>query len=280
VILDKPYVDAAFFEGVSCPVLWLDHHEPQKIPSTNVTYFNPRVADDADNRCTTHWVYHALGKQEDLWIAAVGCIGDWQITDIAQAFHQIDPELLPAVATAPQALFDTPFGELARVFQFNLKGDARDVRTAIKIFTRIETHTELLEHKTSRAKLIWKRYEKINREYHRLLAQVRASANESTILFHVFEDLPISLISELSNQMIHEYPQKIIFLARRHGGDHKLSIRSATIPVAPAVKKAMERSGARGNAGGHTHACGGKIADDDFPKFYDAFLAALKEERL
>lgn len=280
VILDKPYVEQEFLDGVACPVLWLDHHEPQTMQGAHLTYYNPRIADDADNRCTTHWVYHALGKPEDLWIGAVGCVGDWQITDVAQAFHKQDPELLPAVATAPQALFDTPFGELARVFQFNLKGDARDVRTAIKIFTRVETHTELLEHKTPRAKLLWKRYEKINREYHRLLAQVRASASDEPILTHIFDDLPISLISELSNQMIHEYPDKIIFLARRHGGDHKLSIRSAGTPVAPSVKKALERSGARGNAGGHTLACGGKIPDDDFPKFYEAFVEALQEERL
>jgi single-stranded DNA-specific DHH superfamily exonuclease len=281
VILDKPYLEQAFVDAVSCPIIWLDHHEPQSLAGFGgrVTYFNPRVADDADNRCTTHWAWHALGREEDLWLAAIGVIGDWQLTDVAQAFSAAHPDLLGPVATAPQAMYEQPFGVLTRLVQFNLKGDSSDVRTAIKILARVETHTELLLHKTPRAKLLWKRYEKINREYERLLVEVRTSASDKPILLHVFGELAISLISELSNQLIHEYPDKIIFLARSHNGEHKLSIRSASVPVAPAVKTALVTSGARGNAGGHTLACGGKILDEDFPKFYEAFVAALAVPR-
>ncbi len=276
VILDKPYVEQAFLDGVSCPVIWLDHHGPQTPQGGHVTYYNPRIADDADNRCTTHWVWHALGNPEDLWLAAVGSIGDWQMTDIADAFRIEAPELIGEAVTAPQALFDQPFGTLARLFQFNLKGDGSEVRTIIKILARVETYGELLAHTTPRAKLVWKRYEKINKEYWRLLVETRSSATESQILFHRFGALEISLISELSNQLIHEFPDKIIFLARSHNGEHKLSIRSAGVPVAPAVKEALRISGARGNAGGHTLACGGKITDEDFPRFYAAFIDAMR----
>ncbi len=86
VILDKPYAEQALLESCPLPIFWLDHHEPQTAAvasAKETTYFNPRVEDDKDNRCTTHWVWHALGRPEDLWIAALGSISDWQMTDIA-----------------------------------------------------------------------------------------------------------------------------------------------------------------------------------------------------
>jgi single-stranded DNA-specific DHH superfamily exonuclease len=276
VILDKPYADQAFLDEIHVPVLWLDHHEPQRPGQTNVTYLNPRIHDDADNRSTTYWVWKSLGREQDLWLAAVGNISDWQVTEVAQQFSEQYPDLLAPVTSAPQALYDSKaFGELCRIVQFNLKGDSSDVRTAIKILSRVESPHELLEHTTPRAKLLWKRYEYVNKEYVKLLDAAHKSAGEGPLLFHVFARLEISLLSELSNQLIYEYPQKIVFLAREHNGDHKLSIRSVECDIAAAVKAAMADSGARGNAGGHQHACGGNIKSEDFPKFLASFKAHL-----
>jgi single-stranded DNA-specific DHH superfamily exonuclease len=275
VILDKPYLDPAFAEGCKVPILWLDHHAPQQVPWSHVTYYNPRLHDDADNRCTTHWVWHALGEPKDLWLAAVGSISDWQMTDIAEGFRAEHGELLAGAATAPEALFDAPFGELARIVQFNLKGDARDVREAIELLRGVTGPQELLLRTTKAGRKLGKRYDLVRTEYERLLALCTAAATDDPILFHVFGELEISLVGELANELIHRYPDKVVVLARSSKGDHKLSIRSASVPVAHAVAEAMRVSQVRGNAGGHTHACGGKIPDEDFPRFYAAFRDAM-----
>lgn len=274
LVLDKPYVEQAFLETCPLPILWLDHHEPQTAQvavARETTYLNPRIEDDTDNRCTTHWVWHALGREQDLWIAAIGSISDWQMTDIAEVFRAQHPELLGDAKDAPHALFEQPFGTLAGLMQFNLKGDASDVRAAIKTFGRVESLEELIERKTSRAKLLWKRYEHFKQQYDVLHAQIMRSLTDDPVLFHVFRDVETSFTGELSNRLLHEHPNKIIFLARDENGDVKLSIRSVGVPVAPAVKQALALSGARGNAGGHANACGGKINSDDFPRFYEEF---------
>ena len=278
VILDKPYVEQSLLESCPLPILWLDHHEPQTkavASAKDTLYLNPRIESDADNRCTTYWVWHALGKPEDLWIAAIGSISDWQMTDIADAFRAKHPELLGDAQEAPQALFDQPFGTLAALMQFNLKGESGEVRAAIKVLGRIESLEELTGRVTSRSKLLWKRYEAMHREYDKLLSAAKRSVTDDPVLFHVFRDVEISFTGELSNRLLHDHPDKIIFLARDESGDVKLSVRSVHVPVAPAVKQALATSGARGNAGGHANACGGKITSEDFPKFYEEFRRAM-----
>jgi len=274
VILDKPYAEQAFIDAVSVPVLWLDHHEPQK--PEGVTYLNPRIDDDEDNKSTSYWVYKALGRKEDLWLAAIGNITDWQITEVAAEFMKKYPELLKKASTPPEAMYSEPFCTLTRLVQFNLKGDSTEVRTAIKILSRIDSPEELLEHTTPRAKLLYKRYEKISREYGKYFAEASKAAGKDELLFHSFTRMETSLLSELSNQLLYEHPDKVIFLTRQHNGENKLSIRSSKHDVASAVKAAME--GVRGNAGGHTFACGGNINSDDFPKFLEAFKVALNLE--
>jgi single-stranded DNA-specific DHH superfamily exonuclease len=275
VVLDKPYIEQSFIDAVSVPIVWLDHHDVQQPQGSHITYYNPRKENTADNRCTTYWVWRALGRPEDLWLATVGTISDWQVTEVAAQFHELYPHLLGAVQTAPEALYNEPFGELCQLVQFNLKGEASDVRTSIKILSRIETPEELLEHNSPRSKLIYKRYQLIQKEYKKLLEHARTAATDSPLLYVLFPHVEISLLSEVSNQLIHEFPDKIIFIGREHNGDNKFSIRSVHAPVAPAVKAAMA-TGIRGNAGGHLHACGGNVKAEDFPKFLEAFKAALK----
>ncbi len=268
VILDCATVDTQFLDRCPVPILWLDHHEPQKAKHAQLTYLNPRLSDDTDNRSTTHWVWHALGREEDLWIAGIGSISDWQLTDVAHAFWNKYPDILQPVETPPQAMFGAhPFAELLRIVQFNLKGDSTDVRTSTKIFTRIESPHELLQHSTPRAKLLYKRYQIVDKEYQKLLRQARAGVVEgSKVLYALFSQVEISLLSEVSNCMLYEHPDKLIFLARAHNGDVKLSLRGEHWDIAAAVKAAMQE-GIRGNAGGHMHACGGNIKGEDFPRF-------------
>jgi single-stranded DNA-specific DHH superfamily exonuclease len=278
LVLDKPYVEQTLLETCPLPILWLDHHEPQRTQiatARDTLYLNPRIGDDADNRCTTHWVWHALGREQDLWIAAIGSISDWCMTDIAESFRAQHPELLGDARDAPHALFAQPFGEIAALLQFNLKGDASDVRAAIKIFGRIESFDELLGRTSARSKFLWKRYEHFKQQYDVLLVAAKRAVTDDPVLFHIFRDVETSFTGELSNRLLHDYPDKIIFLGRDEGGDVKFSIRSVAVPVAPAVKQALALSAARGNAGGHANACGGKINSEDFPKFYEEFRRAM-----
>jgi len=54
------------------------------------------------------------------------------------------------------------------LFSFNLKGAMSDVNKAVKVLTRIETPTEILNQETPKGKLLWKKYAQINKDYEAL----------------------------------------------------------------------------------------------------------------
>ncbi len=174
-ILDKPLVSQDFLDKIKVKVIWIDHHAPVK--RKKVTYYNPRINNDADNRPTAYWCYKIA--DQDLWIAMVGIIGDWHLPVFSKEFSKLYPKLLPKkIAKPEEALFKTEIGRLARIFSFILKGKTQDVMKYVKILTRIKSPYEILKQTTAQGKFIYKRYEKINKEYQELLSQIKATRSK------------------------------------------------------------------------------------------------------
>ena len=124
VVLDKPDIAPEFLDGVRQPVLWIDHHQPrtelaQRYP--NVTYLNPRIWDDADNRPTSYWSYRIT--HANLWLATVGSVADWHMPDYLKEFDAKYPGFLPEKYAKVEDLYlGSRLGQLIKVLQFNLKG--------------------------------------------------------------------------------------------------------------------------------------------------------------
>ncbi len=264
-ILDKPMVSQDFLNKINTPVIWLDHHEPVK--RYKVKYFNPRIHDDKDSRPTTFWAYQIA--DQDLWIATVGCIGDWFVPPYINKFAKKYPQLLPKKyleknnKKPEKILFETKTGELAKIFNFLLKGKTSDALTSVKILTRIKSPEEILEQTTSQGKYIYKRYQKINKEYQEILSGVKAT--KSKVLLYSYDPNKTSFTSELSNELLYKYPDKLIIIARERFDEMKCSLRASNIKVAKILKKALED--VEGYGGGHEHACGACIKTKDFEKF-------------
>ncbi|MBU0666750.1 MAG: hypothetical protein KKB65_05290 [Nanoarchaeota archaeon] len=259
-ILDIPSISQEFLDNVKSDVVWLDHHPV--VLRKKVTYFNPRVHNDKDNRPTSYWLYRIFKK--NLWIAMVGCIGDWFIPEFSDAFSEKFPDLLPKGITYPgEALFDTKIGLLAKIVSFNLKGKHSDVMKSMKILTRIESPYEILKQTTPRGKFVYKRFEQINKEYEELLSSVEIS--DDSILFFEYNDSTTSFTGDMSNELLYRYPEKIIIVARSRNGEMKCSLRASKYKLSNLVKKAL--LDVDGYGGGHTYACGACIKIPDFQKF-------------
>ena len=56
VVLDKPMLSSGFLDNVSAPIVWVDHHEPQRVHK-NVSYFNTRKENPKDNSPTSYIIY-------------------------------------------------------------------------------------------------------------------------------------------------------------------------------------------------------------------------------
>jgi single-stranded DNA-specific DHH superfamily exonuclease len=275
VILDKPLVSQSFLDQVymrSIPVIWIDHHPVQE--RKHVTYLNPRNFNDEDNRPTSYWAWRIV--EENVWIAAVGMVGDWHLLeDVRDSLKKKYPDLLPdEVKTPPEALFTTKIGRLVKVFAFNLKGKITEVNASIKILTRIDDPYEILDQQTPRGKFLYRKYEKINILYEEILSSI--NPGDQPIIYYTYKDNKTSFTGELANELLYRFPEKVTIIAREKGGEMKCSIRSGKVILPSRLKKALE--GLEGYGGGHDLACGACIKKKHFKEFFTRFNTLILQK--
>ncbi|MGB9748553.1 MAG: DHH family phosphoesterase [Candidatus Woesearchaeota archaeon] len=267
-VLDKPITSQEFIDAcLPSKIVIIDHHEP--INLNNALYFNPRIENNKDNRPVSYWCYMTI--KQDLWIAMTGMIGDWFLPKkLRERFSREHPELLPADIKKPEdALYKTKLGVLSKIFSFILKGKTTEVMKAVKILTRIEDPNEILNQETPRGKFIYKKYLKVNAEYNYLLKQILKKDKNEEIIVFTYPGKKMSFTGELSNEILYRFPNKINIIGRVKSGEVKCSIRASKHNLPEIIKKSFV--GVRGYGGGHLHACGASIKEEDFPLFVKKF---------
>jgi single-stranded DNA-specific DHH superfamily exonuclease len=266
-ILDIALVEQEFIDKVKRKIIWIDHHNPQKRHG-NLKYYNPRINSPKDNIPVSYICYQVV--QQDLWIAMDGCIGDWYWPDFADKFKKQYPNLLPKnINKQEDALFETKLGKLIRIMEFSLKGKTSDALKCIKIMTRIKSPYEIINQTTPMGRYITKRAGKIEQEYQSLLKNALKTKPENNLLLFHYLHGKISFTKDLSNELIHRFPDKVIIVAREKADEIKLSIRAPKINIPPILEKALQ--GVEGYGGGHEHACGANVKKKDFKRFIETF---------
>jgi single-stranded DNA-specific DHH superfamily exonuclease len=269
-ILDIALVDQEFIDRAKVPITWLDHHTLQD--PHRCDYYNPRKRDN-QNVCTPILCWQIIGKDrpQDLWIASVGAIGDWQYPPFAEEFKVAHPELLPMeIVNVEDALFhrDSKVAVLAKVFSFNLKGKTSDVMKSVKVFTRIEDPLEILRQTSSRGRLLWKRYEFVNQSYDQLKERALKAVSKDPLLVFTYQSDELSLTKDLANELLYLHRDKIVILGREKSGEMRCSLRSGPdMILTEDLQKALV--GVQGMGGGHEHACGVAVKVEDFSRFLE-----------
>ena len=264
-VLDIANVDQDFIDKVKVPVIWIDHHTP--LERSKVLYFNPRK--HSQNHVPTSQMCYQVVKQ-DLWIAMIGIVSDWFIPPYLDLFALDYPDLMPQDISAPDAvLYGSKLGELARMLSFLLKGKTEDVKKSINILTRIKDPYELLQHTTPASHYLFKRYDPIMADYQRLLAEVLEKKFGRMLVFTYEGRMTFS--ADLANELIHRFPDKMVIVGRIKSGEVKCSFRGK-MNISEMLAKALV--GIHGYGGGHEHACGANIKQEDF----DRFVENIKQE--
>ena len=271
-ILDKPLISQDFLDKIKVKAIWLDHHP--MVERSNVVYYNPLKHKSKeytpDNRPTTYWAYKTVEEdigKDNMWIAMVGCVGDWFIPEFYKEFSEKYPDLLPPdlkIRNPGTVLHETKLGKLCRILQFNLKQSSNEAMKSVKIMTRITDPYEILEQRTPQGKFIYKQYEKINSIYEGIKSQVKIT--EDRVILFEYEEKH-AMTGDLSNEIQYYNPDKLIIIARRKGDDMVCSLRSENIIISDILKKSLV--GIDGHGGGHEHACGACVKKADFPRFIE-----------
>jgi len=261
-VVDIPKIEQSFLDQVKVPVIWIDHHGPYK--RNKVKYFNPRVKNQEDGSSTAANCYAIV--EQDLWIAMVGAVGDWQLPYFTEQFRKAYPDLLPKNIEKPeQALFASKVGELVRIFAAALKGRAGETMKYVKALSRIQSPHELLEGKTPNAKFIRKKYLEIKEQYDKILEKAKTSVTEKSFIVFTYPDQQMSFTKELSNELLFHHPKKIVIVGRIKEEKVKISLRSASVQLNTLLPKALE--GIDGYGGGHEYACGAVVPEAQFEQF-------------
>jgi single-stranded DNA-specific DHH superfamily exonuclease len=263
VILDKPMVEDNFFKQVQRPIVWVDHHEPRKVPK-NVAYFNPRIKKKSDRSPTSYIMYKAVGGP--LWLAMIGVVGDWYISPELKKLSKEKPRILPKVVSPPQVLFDTEFGKLIKIVAFLLKQRISDINNSVEDLLKIKEPEEILEQKTEEGEKIYNLFKEIDKEYQPLLKKALIK-DEKNLLVFTYDGKRRSFTGELSNELLHKAKAEVILIGRKKDGVYKMSIRSRKLVLPPILNEALE--GLDGHGGGHEQACGASVPVSDFKKFVE-----------
>lgn len=268
-VLDLALIDENFAKQVKCPIIWIDHHQPQKIENTK--YFNPRTR---GNNAPASYLCYQIANQ-DRWIAMVGIVGDWFIPPFADEFADEYPGLIrKGITSPPEMLFDTKLGELIKAFSFILKGKTGEALKAVELLKKINSPLEILDQSTEAGKKIFKRYEKTNKEYIELRDRAELSATADPILLFSYTSDEMSFTGDISNEMLYRHPDKVIIIAREKSGEMRMSIRSKDVLLPPIIEKAL--IGVDGHGGGHEHACGSSVKKEHFEQFINTFREELE----
>jgi len=273
-VLDIPVLDQQFVDAIKAPVFWIDHHQPQEI--RNVHYFNPRLKDPDAYVPTTRMAYQVSQNPEDIWIAVAGCLADWHLPDFIDEFIEKYPELLEEKSDLTTVSYKQPVGKLIKLFFFLQKGPSPEVRKSIQILSKIKSPQEIFNQESSAGKFLYKRFEKVNAKYEEILAQAKKNVTKSKIILFTYDSTQWSFTANIANELSALYPKKVIIIAREKSGSMKCSIR-AQFPIAGALEKAL--IGIDGYGGGHPHACGAVIKEEDWPRFLENFKEELRHGR-
>lgn len=291
-ILDMPRVSDDFFEKVrqyNIPVVWVDHHllgeeEKEKIPDF-VRYYNPQYNRKKSGEPVTALSYQVAGeREEDLWLAAVGCISDgylppgWfkkfseKYPDLAGGFY--DDKSGKREYNAFDVFYNSELGRIARMFAYGLKDRTTNVIRMMKFLKEIKTPYDVL-YESGKNRSIHERYDEINKKYEKFLKDAKQSVKKKDkIVFYEYQG-EISMSSEIANGLSYLFPNKYVIIVYT-GGD-KANVSGRGERVKEVVLKALDDI-EDSTGGGHNNAVGARIKKDDIPKFKENIERVVGEK--
>jgi len=275
-ILDKPVVSKEFFdevEKINIPVVWIDHHEINKkdIPKF-VHYYNPLFSKKKSNEPVTAICYELTKRKEDLWLAVIGCVSDKFFPDFYSEFLKQFSDLSIDSKDAFKIYYDSLIGKVARIFGCGLKDSARNIVFMQRFLEKVKSPHFILEESED-TKFMHARFNFINKRQEKLISKAISEAKDNFIFFKYAGDLSIS--SDLSNELIYRFPDKLILVVYANGYKANISGRGKNIRKI-VLDSINGLDGATG--GGHEMAVGAQINISQLEEFEKRFMEFLNNK--
>jgi single-stranded DNA-specific DHH superfamily exonuclease len=263
-ILDKAELSKEFAEQTEqkgIPIIWIDHHETKtpKEVIEKTSYYNSLPSAEP----ISYIAQKIFNKQEDLWLATIGCISDVYMPDFAEKFAKQNPELLNPNLEPFDALHSTETGKIVRMLNFGLMDTITNVVNLIKYLAKAKSPYNILEENKF-TKQLHKRHSELNKFLNKQIEKAENNLDkDSPIIFFTYSG-STSMSSEIANKLYYKHPDKLIVVAFRRPEKINISIRGEN--ALEITKKAIANI-EDATGGGHERATGAMVPIDDFEKF-------------
>jgi len=249
----------------------IDHHiHERNMNSRKVLHINPRFYQD-DYLATSYLVFRLMeqmGKpvRNLVWIAAVGVIGDYDIKDCKDLLDLCEKTYPGSLGKYPMK---SKLGYASELIcsAVTIKG-SEGADKVLKILLESKDYRKFLDSKRLK---IWHR--KVREEINRVKKEAYKKREVYEKLgLHIYTiRSKMSLTSAVSTYFGEKFPQKVIVIRKRSGGEWKLSFRnqSGKVNVGHLAKKCVQGIGL---GGGHKKAAGAIVSD------WETFRERLLEE--
>ncbi len=281
-VLDRPFLGQNFVEEVrklNLPIVWIDHHD---VDFTDYDYdkiflYNPtRNKKSKSSEPVTYWSYKVSNREEDVWLAIMGCIADHYMPEFYKIFAKRWPEYWGKVKKPFEAYYETGIGLCARAISFGLKDSVTHVLYLQRFLISAKSPSEIFEEIDSNSPF-GRKYKELKKKYDSLVERASKEAGKNLLFFSYGGDLSIS--SDISNELSHRFPNRYIIVAYSNGAASNLSLRGVGVRrIINKILKKFENS----TGGGHDEAVGARIQTADLERFKNEFeneLARLNSRK-
>ena len=208
-----------------------------------------------------------------MWLAMVGCLADAYLPDFSSDLHAQYPDYWREVSNASEGRYKTQIGKIGMIFSFGLKDKTTNVISSIKFLCAVKSPSDVFQE--SGANTVLDRYSFINGKYQQLISKAKSSVPEDGIVYFQYGG-DMSMSADISDELFHHFPDKVILVCYIMGAKANISIRSKTAVLKAATDAIKEIDGATG--GGHKNAVGSSMPAEDVLRFKKLFAENLKKK--
>lgn len=294
----KPYavISLDFAENLDFPAnkfdlkgikyLAIDHHPPKKynFPLKTV-YVNPKLEDNKE--CCSAFVYSLISRiipfEKNLWIAAIGVIGDYQVQEsraLIEKVIKMYPPLFENITVDNKSLRKTTFGSLARSLDSISSVKFHEgCNQAVNLLLKSRTPYDALNRKIPEVKRLFNIHDGYHSNLRKLEAEFKDNHEKIGKIYYFKVKSEYSVKSTLSTELGAKYPSKVVIIAQDDGKLTHASLRnqSGKYDLNEIIQKSIK--GLHGRGGGHKKAAGVALQRTDFGIFLKRFARIVNRQR-
>jgi len=264
-----------------CDILIIDHHPvTNDMNSERTVHFNPRLKNKDIYQSASYLVYKICSrfpefeKKKLLWVAAVGAIGDYDLSgssDLIKEAKKEYPEIIKK--TDDKSLRESLFGQIAEIITAAKACNIPPEEIA-KIIYESKSCEEVLNNQT-----LINAYKQVQAEIEKLIIDAKSKFDPNKKIFFYEIKSKFSLRAVVATRLSEMWPDKIVIVWQKVRNKIRVAGRnqSRKFDVGNLLKSALT-PGMKASFGGHPAASGGIIDEKDWDEFRERLIRAVENK--